>query len=349
MNMSQIGFVLVLSTFLYLYPISGIGQVKAKEKSQVKGYALLGDSASPEGISIDPRNGNIYTGGMQDGSLQVTSNGTSRYLVAPRSGILLTNVLGSAVDAKNNRIWVCSNDFSKTFDGIPTARVSVLDLSNGQLIKQFDETDLASEEGVYPFVNDVVLGRAGNAYVSNSASNNIFKISFELERVEVLASKFPEAPAGKKYSLNGIEVSHDQQFLISNSFVMTEEDAAALFRINIATGEVSLIEFEESGTTDFSRSGGDGLLMLDKNTLLCMSVSSKLLKVELNKELTKATITNISKGTSAQEEMVGCATMAMYRNKLYTTNAQGMSLFNPDVAVQKPYKIIEIPKKILGL
>ena len=325
------------------------GELKAQNKPTVKTYELLGENATPEGISIDQRNGNIYTGGMQDGSMQLTANGKSGYFIKPGQDVLLTNVLGSAVDEENNRIWVCSNDFSKTFNGTPTARVSVLSLRDGSVIKQFSEAEMASAEGVYPFVNDVVLDKSGNAYISNSASNTIFKVSGDLSGIQVLANKFPEPPAGKKYSLNGIEVSEDQKYLFSNSFVMTDQDAAALFRIDIKTGEVSLIHFEEKGTTDFSSTGGDGLLMLDKNTLLIMSVGSKLLKAELNKELTKAVLTNISSGTPAEEEMKGCATIASYKNKIYTTNAQGSTLFNPELTAQKPYKVIEIPEKILSL
>lgn len=351
MNILKIPFALFLILSMTFFSCQDLEQLRAQKKPVVKTYELLGESATPEGISISQKTGDIYTGSMQDGSMQLTSEGKSRYFVEPGSGILLTNVLGSAIDEKNNRIWVCSNDFSKTFSGTPTARVSVLNLADGSLIKQFDETDLASEEGVYPFVNDVILDKSGNAYVANSASNNIFKISSNLESVQVLANKFPEPPADKKYSLNGIEISHDQKFLFSNSFVMTEADAAALFRINIATGEVSLIDFEEVGTTDFSRTGGDGLLMLDKdkNTLLCMSIAGTLLKAELNRDLTKATITNISSGTAAEEEMNGCATVAAYKDKIYTTNAQGFTLFNPELTAQKPYKVIEIPKEILGL
>lgn len=349
LNTSKIFFTLVLITLLNCYAWKVMGQSKALKNTGVKTYELLGTITTPEGLSIHQQTGDIYTGSMQDGSMQITTDGASRYFIAPGSGILLPNVLGSAIDEKNKRIWVCSNDFSQTFSGTPRARISVLDLAGGHLIKQFDETDLASEAGVYPFVNDVVLDQSGNAYIANSASNTIFKISSDLARAQVLANKFPVPPAGKKYSLNGIEISPDQQFLFSNSFVMTEEDIAALFRINIRTGAVSLIEFEEKGTTDFSQFGGDGLLMLDKNTLLCMSIASTLLKVELNKDLTKATITNISKGTSAEEEMVGCATMAIYKKNLYTTNAQGSTLFNPEAIAQKPYKIIEIPIKSLGL
>lgn len=324
-------------------------QSVVQEMGVIKTYELIGDSTAPEGISVDSRNGYIYTGSLQDGSMQVTIDGKSAYLVEPGSEILLTNVLGSSIDEKNDRIWICSNDFSMTFKGTPKARVSVLHLSDGTLIKQFDETDLMSMQGVYPFVNDVILDLSGNAYISNSASNTIFKVSADLKTVQVLAHKFPEPPAGKKYSLNGIEISPDQHFLFSNSFVMTEQDAAALFRINISSGEVALIDYEEQGTTDFSRFGGDGLLMLNKNTLLCMSVAGTLLKIDLNKEFTNATITNISSSTEAQKEMVGAATIAEYKNKIYTTNAQGLSLFNTDFVVQKPYKVIEMPKSIFGL
>jgi DNA-binding beta-propeller fold protein YncE len=350
MKTSKITFIISLVTIITSSGCDEIISTNAQEKSAVKTYQLLGDKATPEGISIDQRNGYIYTGGMQDGSMQVTINGKSSYFIEPESGILLPNVLGSAIDEKHNRIWVCSNDFSKTFSGKPTARVSVINIKDGKLIKQFSETDLTSSTaGVFAFVNDVILDKAGSAYVANSGSNTIFKIDANLEQVKVLANKFPSPPAGKKYSLNGIEISENEQFLIANTFILAEADAAALFRINIATGEVDEIAFEEKETTDFSKSGGDGLLMIDKNTLLCMSVSSTVLRIDLDKELTKATITNISTGTKAQEHLVGSATLASFKKNIYTTNAQGLALFNPNVIAQKPYKIIEIPKSIVGL
>lgn len=348
MLFSKISYGLALLVSLNFYGCQEVDLLKKQNKPTVKTYNLLGETASPEGISIDQRNGDIYTGSLQDGSIQVTVDGNSRYFIEPGSGKLLTNVLGSAVDEKNSRIWVCSNDFSKTFNGTPTARITVLDLVDGSIIKSFDERDL-SAEGVYPFVNDIILDKEGNAFISNSASNTIFKISSDMETVQVLANSFPAPPAGKKYSLNGIEISKDQQFLFTNTFILAESDAAALFRININTGEVILIDYEEDGTTDFSKTGGDGLLMLNSNTLLCMSVGSTLLKISLNKDYTKAKITNISNGTAAEPELIGSATIASYKKKIYTTNAQGFTLFNPELTAQKPYKVIEIPEDIVGL
>jgi hypothetical protein len=333
-----------------LFSCEKFSHTEASEAAIVKTYELIGEVATPEGISIDQRNGNIYTGSMRDGSMQVTTDGKSKYFIQPGSGILLPNVLGSKVDEKNNRIWVCSNDFSKSFSGTPTARVSVLNISNGTLVKQFDEKAMAgSTEGVFAFVNDIILDKSGNAYVSNSGSNTVFKISADCKEVKVLAKNFPAPPTGKKYSLNGIEISQDGKYLITNTFIMGEADAAALFRIDIQTGEVKLIDFTEQGTTDFSKTAGDGLLMLDKSTLLCLSIASTVLKIELDKDLTSAVITNISNGTDAQEQLVGSATLAQYKNRIYTTNAQGGALFNPSIVVQKPYKIIEIPEVVLGL
>lgn len=293
------------------------------EEEMVETYNLLGTLTTPEGIAIDQRDGGIYTGGFGDGSIQKTLDGVVEYFIEPNSETLLTNVLGITLDEANDRLWVCSLDFFTVDSQNPMVQVDVLSILDGSKLATYTQDDMSMlMDGFRAFINDVTLDDQGNAYLTNTRTNAILTVPNDLSLIEVFTSDFPEGPNNGNYALNGIEVTPDGQYLITSSFVANSTGVSALFRIGIESRNVSLIPVSEIGTNHFSTTGADGLAFVDENTMLSASLSSSILRIELNSDYSAGEISNVTQGTSAQNPIIGCATLALYDEKVYTTNAQ---------------------------
>lgn len=322
-------------------------RIKTEEKkTAIKTYTLLGDDTFPEGISIDQRNGIIYTGSMGNSGIQLTENGISNYFLNPLSSDVSINVLGTTIDKKNNRLWVCSNDINAFFSNKELhPMISVFDLSSKSLIKKFTANDIPNN--ISPFLNDVILDNDGNAYISNTADNAIVRISSDLQNL-IVWNNFPLAPKDRYYILNGIEVTKNQKNLIVSTYKSSDEKSmATLFKVNTENGSITEIKCS-SNEESFAASGIDGIVFIDEFSLIGVSGNGKLLKIDFNSEYSNATITDISTGTAAEPYLNKPATVAIYNKKLYVTNAQALNYFSQEETI-KPFEIVEIPFELLNL
>lgn len=345
--MSNVKTLIFLISILGITCFSGCKEDDIVIPPEVTKTQLLGDLTSPEGITIDQRNGTIYTGSFLTPSIQKTIGQTSEYLVNIGDSIFLPNVVGMTVDETNDRLWVCSVDFSGVLSGNPSAKITVVDLTTGNELASFDHTEINAPAGFFPLFNDVILDASGNAYVSNTGTTAIIKVASDLSGASVFTTDFPVAPANFSYSLNGIDITSDGQYLIVPSIGGNPGALIDLFRVNIATGKATAIDWTESETTGFSTFGGDGVAFVDDNTMLSVG-DNAIFKVAFSENYTTATISDITTGTDAEAEIMGCATVAIYDNKAYTTNAQVGAIATGGTPVA-PFYIVEIPFEILGL
>lgn len=89
-------------------------------------------------------------------------------------------------------------------------------------------------------------------------------------------------------------------------------------------------------------------LMTIIDTAMLSVGENTIFKVVFSESYSTAIITDITTGTDAESEIMGCATVAIYDNKAYTTNAQVGAIATGGATVA-PFYIVEIPFEILGL
>ncbi len=325
--------------------LDGCCELESDVVVETEKFALNGDFDTPEGIAIDARNGDIYTGSVATGSIQKTVNGVAQYFIPPGNSIFLPNVIGLTVDETNNRLWVCSNDLNSAFAGNPIGRITAIDLTTQAELVSFDHTDIVG--AVAPFFNDVIVDAAGNAYLTNTLFPQIIKVEADLSAASILTNNFPAAPGGLGYSLNGIEDVGNYLIVVSFAGDQTTQ-ATGLFRVDKTTGEVVTINWTETNTSLFAF-GADGIIFVDDNTLLMASPAGTILRAELNSDYTSATITDIVAGTEAEECISGAsiATLAIYGDSVYTTNAQVGSLL-AGAPLDLPFQVIKVPLELIG-
>ncbi|MEJ7830985.1 MAG: hypothetical protein WKF91_22455 [Segetibacter sp.] len=117
----------------------------------------------PEGVAYDPFQDWFYVSSASHGTVGiVTRKGTYTPFITDEN---LTGTTGLKVDKVHKRLWVCNIE-----NGIGS-----YNLNTGTRIFYTDLTALLPGEPV--FINDEALDPEGNAYVTNSASPVIYKVT----------------------------------------------------------------------------------------------------------------------------------------------------------------------------
>jgi len=105
------------------------------------------------------------------------------------------------------------------------------------------------------FLNDVVVGPDGAAYVTDSTSPRVFRISYEDGDWQAGVWASPDAPGapeqGTGFGFNGIEVAPDRE-----SLVVAKSNTGQLWRYDLATAEPTLVD-----TGDVDLTSADGLVV----------------------------------------------------------------------------------------
>jgi hypothetical protein len=120
------------------------------------------------------------------------------------------------------------------------------------------------------FLNDIVIGPDGAAYVTDSTSPRIFRIAREDGdwRADLWAS--PDASGapeqGEGFGLNGIEVAPDDR-----SLVVAKSNSGQLWRYDLATARPTVID---TGAVDLAMADG---LVVEGRTLVAVRNSPHVL------------------------------------------------------------------------
>lgn len=175
----------------------------------------------PEGIAHDPRSGAFFVGSLnKDKIVQVDRDGrVSDFVPSGRDG--LWDVLGMKVDPAGGSLWACSAAGTGGADRQSASALFRFDLATGALRgKHLLPGDVPH------LCNDVVLGPAGAAYVTDSNAGAVYRLRPGGEALEPLA-----APGTFIYP-NGIAITADGAWLIVADF------SKGLSRVEVATGAV---------------------------------------------------------------------------------------------------------------
>jgi hypothetical protein len=139
----------------------------------------------PEGIAHDPVDGAFYVGSLHRRSVvRIDRAGRERTFVEPaRDG--LGQVLGMHVDAARRRLWLATLVLDSTAPrhsngGGGWAFVHAYELPGGGLVARYAAPDSA----VPHLLNDLVVTRAGDVYVTDTEAHAVYRLPAGGERLE---------------------------------------------------------------------------------------------------------------------------------------------------------------------
>lgn len=288
-------------------------EMSAEMAASTVEYEIPGDAVYPEGIAYDSQSNSFFTDSTGDGTIFRGDIETGEVTVFAEPAIDgRTTTIGLAVDELNRRLWVAGGD---------TQRMYVFDIDSGEQIASFQAPAADSS-----FINDVAVDSAGNAYFTDSFRPALFIVRNndgevgELETFLDLSDTV--VPYNSSFNVNGIVVTPDDQYLILN-----HSGASALFRVDIASGEVIQIETDEPV-------GGDGMA-LEGNTLY--SVQGDIYQVELSEDYSSGEVVQ----TFGDASFIRPTTIAFYADRLLVVNSQfnNRSSGTPEL----PFTITDMP------
>ncbi|GAA3505056.1 SMP-30/gluconolactonase/LRE family protein [Streptomyces prasinosporus] len=193
-----------------------------------------GTAIHPEGVTWDPTRSAFLIGSLRHGTVSVVgADGTPRTLIDDPE-LIATGAI--RVDVPRNRLLVTYDDVYAGPDALlsvgstPETRgrhagLAVYDLRTGQLQRRID---LGEAPGLH-LANDIALDPRGNAYVTDSFSGHIFKVTPSGRKSTFLYDPALDAGADENglpnVGVNGI-VHHPDGYLL-----VVRYDTGAIFRI----------------------------------------------------------------------------------------------------------------------
>ena len=209
--------------------------------------------AYPEGIAFDAKANVYYVSSARMGTIgKVTPDGQYSALYKDAG---LKSSYGLKMHPDGKRLFACISDANYSKLTSPDTkkkmiRLISIDVRSG---KKLSDVDLSGLFNGKHFGNDLTFDNKGNAYVTDSFSNVIYKVDSKGK-----ASLFAQSDMFKTagVGLNGIAWNPDGYLLVDSS------GAGCIFKIEISNPtNITRVK------TDKFFLGADGLLMNDKNTL----------------------------------------------------------------------------------
>jgi sugar lactone lactonase YvrE len=284
--------------------------------------AFTSNELYPEGIAYNQKEKVFYVSSLHYGKIgKVNSAGKYTEFITDKE---LVSTIG--IHIHKNLLYVCVSDPGVAVNTSATtqmklAKVIAYNLKTGK--RKFVADLGALNTTGANFANDLDFDNKGNAYVTNSASPIIYKISPNGE-----ASIFATSENWKKegFNLNGI-VYHPNGYLLA-----IQSNTGELYKVSLSN-PTSIVKTNLSPIL-----GGDGLVINGKNELLVISNSSK----EAYKLLSTddfATANSVGKATT---EMNFPTTGVYILGKYYVLNAKLNEIFNPSATKTSNFLIQEI-------
>ena len=211
----------------------------------------------PETIEYNRKDDTFLLSSFRDGAIyEVDQSGKTSVLVDdPR----LCSVLGIAIDAERQRLWAVNSDMGASVKPSPAgpnrlAGVGIYDLKTGAPLNYVDLGPLA--DGPH-LINGIALDPAGNAYITDSLSPIIYKVTPQgSASIFLRDARF----AGNAINLNGVVVHPDGYLLV------IKKSDGTLFKVPLdrptAATQVAIGD---------RFVGGDGLTLVGKNDLVVIA------------------------------------------------------------------------------
>lgn len=207
----------------------------------------------PEGIEWDANGGRFFLSSLSgQGITAVLDDGTTTPFAAAENGM---SAIGIQIDDVNNRLLVDYSDASVFSDPNATgmAALGIYDLETADLIHFVDLSALY--DGKH-FANDVAVDADGNAYVTDSFSPVIYKVTPEGEASIFVEDERLGTPT---FGLNGIDFHPDGYLLTSVA------GSATLMKIPVDDpAAMSQVEVNEPF-------GADGMILDENGNLIAVA------------------------------------------------------------------------------
>ncbi|OGX85286.1 SMP-30/gluconolactonase/LRE family protein [Hymenobacter glacialis] len=241
----------------------------------------------PEGVQYDAPNSRFLVTSLTTGRVgQVKDDGT--YSTAFPDDPRLVSAIGAYLDnaSGRNRLLVAISDpganqqRSTAATRGKLARLAIFNNANATAAPTIVELG-SLRPNLAHFANDVAVDAQGNAYVTDSFSNLIYKIDPQNTATVFLEDATRLAPpAAGAFGLNGIVFHPDGYLLVAKS------DNGALYKVPLNAPNT----FTQVTTTQ-NLSAADGLLLQDNNTLQVVSnAQARVFRLATTNGFTAATL-----------------------------------------------------------
>lgn len=278
----------------------------------------------PEGVTFDKAANVFYVSSARLGTVgKVTKEGKYSELYADKT---LKSTYGLKVHPDGKRLFVCAGDANYSKFSTPDtkkkmARLIIIDLKSGKKINDIDLSQLVPGEH---FPNDLTFDKEGNAYVTDSFADAVYKVDLKGN-----ATVFSKSELLKTAGVgpNGIVFQPEGILLVVNN------GTGALIKLPIAS--------PNNGTKvniDQFFPGGDGMLLNDNNTLTLVQNGgvNKVFKIKTSDNWTSAQVTE---STSVEDRFAFPSTAAMAGSDTWIMNANFSELAEGNNVPSKKFSI----------
>jgi sugar lactone lactonase YvrE len=216
----------------------------------------------PEGIAYDPLDKVFFLSSLHKRKIVRVRLRTRRppivedFVSEGQDGLFST--LGMKVDAERRILWVCSSaeSFMKDYSEADADKAALYkyDLNTRKLIRKY-------EVGPNPrhLLNDIALNAAGDVFVTDTATGEIFTVRREKDELEIFI------PAGRFESPNGIAISKDGRSLFISDLPF------GVYVVDLQTKRSERLP----QSVGISPSGSDGLYFYDNSLIGIINIVSE--------------------------------------------------------------------------
>ncbi|MCI3272854.1 SMP-30/gluconolactonase/LRE family protein [Streptomyces cylindrosporus] len=228
-------------------------------------FTLPGERVYPEGIALDPRTGAAYVGSYANGAVYRAVPGSRAAEVFLPAGADGRNTANGLKVDRAGRLWVIDS----------TAGVDVYDLRDRSLIARFT----VPADGPH-LVNDLVITADGTAYVTDSLTPVIYRVTPADVARGGLATLVP------RHDLSGVLAPHPSDAFTLNGIVadpagrhlyVVDMTGGDLYRVAVATGAVRRVTLIGGDLTH-----GDGLELAHGRLWAAQNASNTLSRWRLS-------------------------------------------------------------------
>jgi sugar lactone lactonase YvrE len=279
----------------------------------------------PEGLAFDAATKSFYVSSVKTVTIgKVDQNGNYSQFYADKD---LISSFGMKVDAKNNRLLICLSDPNENYSIYSSpatfkkmARVIAIDLKTAKRVMDVDLSGLYQGEH---FINDLVMDKEGNLYLTDSFSPVVYKVD-QNGKPSIFAQN--ELFRSLDIGLNGI--AYDPS---GNLFVVNNSNGS-IIRISLADPKkIDLVK------TDTFFSGADGLLFERGELILVQNKgTNKVFRLSSSDNWKTA---RISSATTGEDRFAQPSTLVADKGQIWVLNSKLNELANPALVPSKEFSV----------
>ncbi len=284
------------------------------------GYVIEGEQVFPEGVAADRRY--VYATSKADGTVY---RGRARESV-------LRPFLPAGQDGRTTATGIKSTGSRLVVAGAETGRTYVYDARDGALVAVYTVPDPEQPT----FVNDAVVARNGDVYVTDSLRPVIYRIpAAEVQapatgtmRTLQPAIALPADSYGEGFNANGIVATRD-----GDALLVVYSNSGALYRVDLATGATRQVDLDRPLVN------GDGLELRGRTLYAARNFDNLVSTVRLSRDQTR--------GLTVDERTYPGAdtptTLALRRGELLVVNSQFDTFFGGAPQTSPTFTISTVP------